>query len=355
MAKSGDVLDIPELGGTIEFHRTAAETAGELCEFELRGRPRGFLIQEHVHLRQTERFEPVSGSMTLAMEGREETFGPGEAREVPPGTPHRQLAADDGPTIVRVTMRPAGRIEGFLERLAEFSRDGRLLRSGYPRPTAAAELVRDFGDEGRATRPPAAVQKALAAAILGGARAGRAARERASAASGEYLFVDEWDVAAPPQAVFDALADARTYPRWWTPVYIDAEADGPPELGRESRQHFQGRLPYHLHTRSTITRLEPPRILEGEVEGDLRGRGLWTLTPTPQGTHVRFDWRAYADRPLLRRLTPVLRPVFRWNHAYAISRAKAGLEPYAQGTAPAPSPVAEPEPGGGDDTVPSPA
>jgi uncharacterized protein YndB with AHSA1/START domain/mannose-6-phosphate isomerase-like protein (cupin superfamily) len=353
MAKPGDVLDVPELGGTIEFHRTGEETGGALCEFELRGRPRGFLVQEHVHARQAERFEPVSGSMTLVMHGREETFGPGEVREVPPGTPHRQLAGGDGSLIVRVTMRPAGRIEGFLERLAQLSQDGRLTRSGFPRPTAAAELVRDFGDEGRATRPPAAVQDALATAILGSARAGRALRERAAGASGEYLFVDEWDVAAPPEAVFDALADARTYPRWWTPVYIDAEADGPPAIGRESRQHFKGRLPYHLRTTSTVTRLEPPRVLEGEVEGDLRGRGLWTLTPAPQGTHVRFDWRVHADRPLLRTLTPVLRPLFRWNHDYAISRAKAGLEPYARATAAAEAAAAEPATDAGDGPPPS--
>jgi uncharacterized protein YndB with AHSA1/START domain/mannose-6-phosphate isomerase-like protein (cupin superfamily) len=357
MAKSGDVLDIPECGTTIEFHRTAADTAGELCEFEVRGRGRGILAQEHIHLRQTERFEPVAGTMLLGTAGRDEIIGPGDVREVPPGTPHRQAAAGDAPAIVRVTLRPAGRTEAFLERLAEFSHDGRMLKSGFPRPTAAAEMIRDFADEGRASKPPAAVQSALATAILGGAQAGRALRERAGTASGEYLFVDEWDVAAAPEAVFDALADARTYPRWWTPVYIEAEADGPPELGRESRQHFKGRLPYHLHTRSTITRLERPHVLEGDVTGDLCGRGLWTLTPIADGTHVRFDWRVFADRPLLRTLTPVLRPLFRWNHDYAISRAKAGLEPYARGTSPARLPAPEPEPepaGGGDDTLPSP-
>jgi uncharacterized protein YndB with AHSA1/START domain len=149
----------------------------------------------------------------------------------------------------------------------------------------------------------------------------------------EYVFIDEWDVDAPLEAVFDALADARTYPRWWTPVYIDVDADGPPALGKESRQHFKGRLPYHLHTRSTITRLEPPHMVQGDVEGDLRGRGTWTLTPTATGTHVRFDWRVFADRRLLRALTPVLRPVFRWNHDWAIARAMEGLEPYAKGTA----------------------
>jgi uncharacterized protein YndB with AHSA1/START domain len=175
------------------------------------------------------------------------------------------------------------------------------------------------------------VQQAIAKAILAGAGARRAVRSRAAAATGnEYLFVDEWDVAAPPEAVFEALADARTYPTWWAPVYIDVDADGPPVPGKVSRQHFKGRLPYHLHTQSTITRLEPPYVVQGDVEGDLRGRGTWTLTPVAGGTHVRFDWQVFADRKLLRALTAVLRPVFRWNHNWAIARAMERLEPYAR-------------------------
>jgi hypothetical protein len=130
--------------------------------------------------------------------------------------------------------------------------------------------------------------------------------------------------------VFDALADARTYPQWWTPVYLGVDADGEPALGKESRQHFKGRFPYHLHTRSRIVRLEPPQVVAAEVDGDLAGRGEWTLTEIDGGTHVRFDWRVSADRPLLRILTPVLRPALRWNHAWAIARAIEGLEPYAR-------------------------
>jgi uncharacterized protein YndB with AHSA1/START domain len=149
----------------------------------------------------------------------------------------------------------------------------------------------------------------------------------------EYVFVDEWDVAAPREAVFDALADARTYPQWWRPVYIDVEAEGEPAIGKESRQHFKGRLPYHLRTRSRIVRLEPPHVVAAEVDGDLRGRGEWTLTETGAGTHVCFDWRVHADRRLLRVLTPVLRPALRANHAWAIARAVEGLEPYAQARA----------------------
>ena len=146
----------------------------------------------------------------------------------------------------------------------------------------------------------------------------------------EYVFIDEWDVAAPQEAVFDALADARTYPEWWRPVYISVESDGAPEVGRASRQEFKGQLPYHLKTTSTIASIDRPHGFEVDVVGDLTGKGVWTLTPKDGGVHVHFDWRVIADRPLLRILTPLLRPLFRWNHNWSIKRAIEGLEPYAR-------------------------
>jgi hypothetical protein len=181
--------------------------------------------------------------------------------------------------------------------VAELCRNAKIGRSGLPRPVAGAQLLLDYGDTGHALRPPLAVQRGLAKLVL-------------------------------------AIADARTYPQWWRPVYIDVDSDGPAEVGKESRQHFKGRLPYHLHTRSTITAMDAPRTLTAEVEGDLRGTGTWKLTPTGTGTHVRFDWQVHADRKLLRMLTPLLRPLFRWNHNWAIARAMEGLEPYARSTSP---------------------
>ena len=151
----------------------------------------------------------------------------------------------------------------------------------------------------------------------------------------EYVFIDEWDVDAPREAVFAALADATTYPDWWTPVYIAVEADGPLGLGQVSQTEFKGRLPYHLKTRSEIVAYAPPKQFEVEVVGDLTGRGVWTVSAREGGgTHVHFDWRVIADRPLLRYLTPVLRPVFRYNHNWSIKRAIEGLEPSARAHAP---------------------
>lgn len=146
----------------------------------------------------------------------------------------------------------------------------------------------------------------------------------------EYVFIDEWEVEAPAEAVFEALADARTYPEWWRPVYLKVEADCPPRVGCVSSQEFKGRLPYHLKTTSEIVRLDPPREFEVKVVGDLTGRGVWTLTPRDGRVHIRFDWRVLADRALLRYLTPILRPLFRFNHNWSIQRAREGLEPYAR-------------------------
>ena len=212
MIESGNVVELAPLGVRVEFERTAAQTDGDLLQFVVVGRPRGFLAQPHVHTRQAERFEVLSGSLALQVGGRSRELRSGETMEVPAGTAHRQRAGA-GNGRVRVQVRPAGRTEEFLLRLAEMSAAGDFLRGGWPRPLAAAALVRDFAEDGHAARPPLRVQTALAGALL-------------RATSREYAFVDEWDVAAPPEATFAALADARTYPEWWRPVYLDVDADG---------------------------------------------------------------------------------------------------------------------------------
>lgn len=141
-----------------------------------------------------------------------------------------------------------------------------------------------------------------------------------------YVFVDEWDVRAPIEAVFDALADPERYPLWWKPVYVAAKP-----LNEDTVEHlFKGRLPYRLRVTSELVKKERPTTIEAVVRGDLSGRGIWTLATRGDSVRVRFDWQVDADRPFLRVLTPVLGRLFRWNHDWAIKRAMAGLEPYAR-------------------------
>jgi mannose-6-phosphate isomerase-like protein (cupin superfamily)/uncharacterized protein YndB with AHSA1/START domain len=315
VARAGDTLENPATGERLVFLKTAADTDGEELEYELTFVPKGFATRAHLHPSQEERHEVLEGSLGIVVAGRERRLGPGDVETVPPRTAHRIFATGDRPVRVRFASRPALRSAELLERLFELGEKPGLLD--------LALIGREFAPEGHPTRPPLPVQRVLLTPLAALARARKDGPR-------DYLFVDEWDVDAPREAVFEAIADGSTYTDWWTPVYISVETDGPPEVGRVSKQHFKGRLPYTLKTTSTIVRLERPELVEAQVEGDLRGRGLWTLTPRNGGTHVRFDWTVSADRPLLRRLTPVLRPLFRWNHNWAIKRAQEGLEPYAR-------------------------
>jgi hypothetical protein len=82
--------------------------------------------------------------------------------------------------------------------------------------------------------------------------------------------------------------------------------------------------------RAELVSSDRPNRFEVAVDGDLRGKGVWTLTESAGKTHVRWDWIVFADRPLLRYLTPILRPLFRFNHNWAVGRARENLEPYAR-------------------------
>ncbi len=304
MAKPGDVIEVPQLGVRVQFLATHESTGGAFTEVDVIGRPKGFIRAAHVHVGVTEHHTVLEGAMRIKLRGKTYVLAPGEELTIPPDTPHTQLPAGSGPGRVRIRLTPSARSDEFFERLAQLDYN----RFGYPNPVDAARFVTDLGASGHAVHPSLRTQQRLARTILA-----------------EYVFSDEWDVQAPPEDVFDTLADGSTYPRWWKPVYLDVRTDG-----EYTHQHFKGRLPYHLRTRTRTTHSERPYTLQGETDGDLRGTGLWTLTRTETGTHVRFDWRVSADRQLLRLLSPLLRPALRWNHDWAIARAIEGLEPYVR-------------------------
>jgi quercetin dioxygenase-like cupin family protein len=167
MAKPGDVLEAPQVGVRIEIRRTTEDTGGELVEFDVVGRPRGIFALPHVHALRSERHEVIEGSMRIKTDGRWRVLGPGEVAETPPGTAHRHFAGGAGAARIRVQVRPAGRFEAWLERVAAMDRAGQLPR-GWPRPIAGARLLLDFQGEAHTAVLPPSVQAAFARAVLRG-------------------------------------------------------------------------------------------------------------------------------------------------------------------------------------------
>jgi hypothetical protein len=145
----------------------------------------------------------------------------------------------------------------------------------------------------------------------------------------QYEFVTRWRVEATPDEVFDLLADATQYPRWWPSVWLRAdllEAGAAHGRGRRVRFVSRGWLPYRLRWTAHTVASERPILIVVEATGDFEGRGQWLFRPaTPHETDAEYTWRIRAEKPLLRYLSPFLKPLFEANHHWAMARGEESL------------------------------
>jgi len=147
--------------------------------------------------------------------------------------------------------------------------------------------------------------------------------------SNEYSFRSTWRLAAPPGAVYAALAELADYPSWW-PEVRRAEP-----LGRDTyRLTCRSFLPYDLVFTTTQRRRDPVAgVLEASMVGDLTGFSRWTITASGAGTEAVFEEEVEVMKASLRRLAPVARPAFRGNHSLMMRHGQRGLRAYVAGYA----------------------
>lgn len=173
----------------------------------------------------------------------------------------------------------------------------------------------------------------------------------------EYRFRTEWRVAGTVEEVAGVLSDVRELARWWPSVYLDVvELDPGAEggVGKRARLHTKGWLPYTLDWELSVIESRHPKGFTIEATGDLSGRGVWTLEPSGAWTLVTYDWRVWAQKPLLRALSPFFRPLLAANHRWAMRKGEESLSlelarrraatPAERARIPAPPPPTSPSP-----------
>ena len=146
--------------------------------------------------------------------------------------------------------------------------------------------------------------------------------------SNEYHFITRWRVGATREEVAAVLRDARELPLWWPSVYLDVdvvEEGGADGVGRVVDLWTKGWLPYTLRWRFTTTRSAGVDGFTLRAEGDFVGQGTWTFIQDGEHVNAFYDWRIAAEKPLLRRLTWLLRPAFSANHRWAMRKGEASL------------------------------
>lgn len=147
--------------------------------------------------------------------------------------------------------------------------------------------------------------------------------------SNDYHFVTSWRVPGTCGEVADVLGDPQALARWWPSVYLRVDEIEPPDargVGRRSRLLTKGWLPYTLEWEFVVTESRYPYGFSLDAAGDFVGQGVWTFVQDGDTVHITYDWRIRAEKPLLRRLSPLLRPLFEANHRWAMRQGEESLE-----------------------------
>jgi Polyketide cyclase / dehydrase and lipid transport len=144
----------------------------------------------------------------------------------------------------------------------------------------------------------------------------------------DYSFTTRWRVEGSCGEVADVLGDPLSLPRWWPAVYLQAREVAPPDArgrGRRVALRTKGWLPYTLRWELETVAVDYPRGIRIAASGDLDGAGAWTFAQDGPFVDISFDWRIRAAKPLLQRLSPVLRPLFESNHRWAMAEGEVSL------------------------------
>lgn len=146
--------------------------------------------------------------------------------------------------------------------------------------------------------------------------------------SNDYHFITHWQVQASVQEVFEILADATDLVRWWPAVYLEVQelqVGNEQGVGKVVSLYTKGWLPYTLRWQFRVTEVHPPYGFSLEAWGDFVGRGIWTLEEAGTWVNITYDWRIRADKPLLRYLSFIFKPIFAANHRWAMGRGEESL------------------------------
>ena len=122
---------------------------------------------------------------------------------------------------------------------------------------------------------------------------------------------------ATPSRVWETLARSEEWIHWWRwlkDVEVLNEGNGQ-GIGHRVRHEVSSPLGYSLRYIGLITRASEPVMSRFEAEGDLEGRGQFSIERTDaDSTLIVFHWLVETPKTWMNLLAPVARPIFVWNH-----------------------------------------
>lgn len=147
-------------------------------------------------------------------------------------------------------------------------------------------------------------------------------------ARNDYHFITRWRVESTLEEISTIIGNADDLPRWWPAVYLEVRElapGGPDGVGKVIDLFTKGWLPYTLRWQFRVTESRAPFGFTLEAQGDFVGRGVWSFAQHGAFVDITYDWKITAEKPLLRRLSFLLKPIFAANHRWAMRTGEESL------------------------------
>lgn len=143
-----------------------------------------------------------------------------------------------------------------------------------------------------------------------------------------YQFITKWRVEATCEEVYDIIQDSETLSKWWPSVYLDVKElapEGENHIGKQIALYTKGFLPYTLRWNFIVTENQKPHHIKLVADGDFVGRGIWDFEQQGKECLVTFDWQLAAEKPVLKYLSFMMKPLFSANHRWAMRKGEESL------------------------------
>jgi hypothetical protein len=144
----------------------------------------------------------------------------------------------------------------------------------------------------------------------------------------DYHFITRWRIHGTLKEVVGIITDDDHLAQWWPAVYLDVTETAPGDengLGKEIELYTKGWLPYTLRWSFRVTEIGKNGFTL-TASGDFNGRGIWTFEEDGPWVNVTYDWKIRADKPLLRWLSFLIKPVLAANHRWAMNMGEQSLK-----------------------------
>lgn len=143
---------------------------------------------------------------------------------------------------------------------------------------------------------------------------------------GHYRLESEWKLTAPNDAVFDLLSHPEDFQDWWPSVKRSRLLGHGDDSGVGARAEYTVRGPflYSMTFTATSVEIDKPNRIHTLIRGELVGTGTYDID-VADGTNVRLVWRVSTTKPWMKRLSPLMRPVFVWAHRSVMRKGATAM------------------------------